>query len=631
MRPLKNKSHKRKFVISTVISSLIATSAISTPANAAPNEWIIVGSGWGHGVGLSQYGALGQALDGRSWQDILAHYYPGTNLSDSPLDKQISVGLTQDRTAVFVRLDKFSDDAQLEMSIDGSPVATIGSGTIIRIESNGASVATSGGEDGRAESRGSGKRISFRISAGSGLINSVGGSPETNPSSALSTPGHRYRYGTLNVVYGGDNDGRPDLYSSITMRLADEYPLGVAEMSSSWPKAALVAQVVASRSYALGKVNSGLRGNCGCHVYNNTSDQVYVGFSKESDSWRDAVNSAVAPSGQAAVLTFGGKAITAYFASSTGGRTMSTRDAWGGNVAWSQSVDDNWSLNARNPNARWGLRMSQSAMAAALGLSTVETIEVVERFPSGAAKTIVAKDPGGGSVTLSGRTFQARMKLKSTYVVGAVDIALADTLGGIPTQSGFDEFAYRAQQAAADIAALTPQYKAASEKADQAAAQASESRKKYLNIKNEIEKAQKELEDLIKDIEVREAEARNAQSQVTDSIRILYMQGSLDTLSVLLDSSSPREFTENLVNLSLFAESQDRIMKKSIELIKLLEAQKIEATSRKDELEVLLTEANAALKNAKSALKDAQIAEDKLKKLIEEKQKIVDAYNKSKK
>jgi hypothetical protein len=72
-------------------------------------------------------------------------------------------------------------------------------------------------------------------------------------------------------------------------------------------------------------------------------------------------------------------------------------------------------------------------------------------------------------------------------------------------------------------------------------------------------------------------------------------------------------------------------MKKAIELIKLLEAQKIEATSRKDELEVLLTEANAALKNAKSALKDAQIAEDKLKKLIEEKQKIVDAYNKSKK
>ena len=628
---MKTKNHKRKLLIGSVIFSFISSSLASSPANAVPNEWIIVGSGWGHGVGLSQYGALGQALDGRSWQDILSHYYPGSSLSDSPVDKQIIVGLSQDKTAVFVRLDKFTDDAQLEMSIDGNPVATIGSGTVIRIESNGNSVVTSGGDDGRAESRGTGKKISFRISAGSGLINTNSGTPETNAGSALSSPGHRYKYGTLNVVYGGDNDGRADLYTSISMRLADEYPLGIAEMSSSWPKAALVAQVVASRSYGLGKANSGIRGNCGCHIYNNSTDQVYVGYSKESDPWRDAVNSALNGAGQPAVLTFGGKAITAYFASSTGGRTMSTLDAWGGNVSWSQSVDDNWSLNARNPNSRWGVRMSQSAMAAALGLSNVQSIDVVERYSSGAARTLVAKDSNGGSVTLSGRTFQARMKLKSTYVIGAVDIALADTLGGIPTQSGFDEFAYRAQQAAADIAALTPQYKAASEKADQAAAQASESRKKYLNIKTEIEKAQKELAELIKDIELREAEARNAQSQVTDSIRILYMQGSLDTLTVLLNSASPSEFTENLVNLSLFAESQDRIMKKSIELIKLLEAQKQEATSRKGELEVLLKEANAALNNAKSALKDAQIAEDKLKKLIEEKQKIIDAYNKSKK
>ena len=628
---MKTKNHKRNVLISGVIFSLVSSGLFTNPANAVPNEWIIVGSGWGHGVGLSQYGALGQALEGRSWQDILSHFYPGTNLGDSPNDKQIVVGLSQDKTAVFVRLDKFSDDAQLEMSIDGNPVATIGSGTVIRIESKGNSVVTSGGDDGRAEARGTGKKISFRISAGSGLINTNSGTPETNALSALASPGHRYKYGTLNVVYGGDNDGRADLYTSISMRLADEYPLGIAEMSSSWPKAALVAQVVASRSYGLGKANSGLRGNCGCHIYNNSTDQVYVGYSKESDSWRDAVNSAVNGAGQPAVLTFGGNAVTAYFASSTGGRTMSTRDAWGGNVAWSQSVDDNWSLNARNPNSRWGVRMSQSAMASALGLSNVQSIDVVERFTSGAAKTIVAKDSNGGSVTLSGRTFQARMKLKSTYVIGAVDIALANTLGGIPTQSGFDEFAYRAQQAAADIAALTPQYKAASEKADQAAAQASESRKKYLNIKTEIEKAQNELAELIKDIELREAEARNAQSQISDSIRILYMQGSLDTLTVLLDSASPSEFTENLVNLSLFAESQDRIMKKSIELIKLLEAQKQEATSRKGELEVILKEANAALNNAKSALKDAQIAEDKLKKLIAEKQKIIDAYNKSKK
>ena len=109
------------------------------------------------------------------------------------------------------------------------------------------------------------------------------------------------------------------------------------------------------------------------------------------------------------------------------------------------------------------------------------------------------------------------------------------------------------------------------------------------------------------------------------------MQGSLETISVLLNSASPTEFTENLVNLSLYAESQDRVLKKSIELIKLLEIQKLEANKRKDELEELLKEANSALNNAKSVLKEAQVAEEKLKKLIEEKQKIIDAYNKSKK
>ena len=220
---MKITNHWRSITIYSALISLISSLIFITPAKAVPNEWIIVGSGWGHGVGYSQYGALGQALDGRSWQDILSHYYPGSNLSDSPSDKEITVGLSQDKLAVFVRLEKFSDDATLEMSIDGNPVATISPGTIIRIESNGSSVVTSGGDDGRGEARGNGKRISFRINSGSGVINTSSGNPDSNPNSLLNSPGHRYRYGTLNVVYGGDNDGRADLYTSISMKLNDEY------------------------------------------------------------------------------------------------------------------------------------------------------------------------------------------------------------------------------------------------------------------------------------------------------------------------------------------------------------------------------------------------------------------------
>ena len=63
---MKIKNHKRILLIGSVIFSLFTSNLFTSPAQAVPNEWIIVGSGWGHGVGLSQYGALGQALDGRS-------------------------------------------------------------------------------------------------------------------------------------------------------------------------------------------------------------------------------------------------------------------------------------------------------------------------------------------------------------------------------------------------------------------------------------------------------------------------------------------------------------------------------------------------------------------------------------
>ncbi len=48
---------------------------------ASDDSVMLRGSGWGHGVGLCQMGALGMALDGISYKDILLHYYPGTELT----------------------------------------------------------------------------------------------------------------------------------------------------------------------------------------------------------------------------------------------------------------------------------------------------------------------------------------------------------------------------------------------------------------------------------------------------------------------------------------------------------------------------------------------------------------------
>jgi septal ring factor EnvC (AmiA/AmiB activator) len=244
-------------------------------------------------------------------------------------------------------------------------------------------------------------------------------------------------------------------------------------------------------------------------------------------------------------------------------------------------------------------------------------------------KTIVAVDSAGNSATMSGRTFQARLKLKSNYLVGAVDSQFADTLGDIPTTSGFDENAYRAQQAAAEIASLTPQYQQASEVADQARGVATSARKKLGDIQTQIAAAENELDLLMIDIAKREIEVLKAQAQIDDLIRMLYMQGEMDMLSIMLNAQSPSDFAETLLSLQLFASTQNSSIKTAQALIADLDLKRLEALERQGKLDGLLDDADQALSEARSALKDAVTAEEELEKLISEKQKIVDEYNRS--
>ena len=61
----------------TLPASLIG----ATPALAVGGEITIEGGGWGHGIGMSQYGAYGMALDGNGYRKILKHYYTGVSVT----------------------------------------------------------------------------------------------------------------------------------------------------------------------------------------------------------------------------------------------------------------------------------------------------------------------------------------------------------------------------------------------------------------------------------------------------------------------------------------------------------------------------------------------------------------------
>src|SRR5688500_13294270 len=68
-------------------TALLTAAALSlaVPATAdAAVRHVIRGAGFGHGIGMSQYGAYGYALEGAQYPGILAHYYKGTRLSTAP-------------------------------------------------------------------------------------------------------------------------------------------------------------------------------------------------------------------------------------------------------------------------------------------------------------------------------------------------------------------------------------------------------------------------------------------------------------------------------------------------------------------------------------------------------------------
>jgi len=67
----------------------------------AGTELIVTGHGWGHGVGLSQWGAYGYAPHGWSWKRILAHYYSGTQVAPAPVSRvRVLLGAAQPRVSV---------------------------------------------------------------------------------------------------------------------------------------------------------------------------------------------------------------------------------------------------------------------------------------------------------------------------------------------------------------------------------------------------------------------------------------------------------------------------------------------------------------------------------------------------
>lgn len=408
---------------------VIAVLAAGSVAHAA-DSFRFYGSGYGHGIGMSQWGAYGLANKGWSYRKILTHFYSRTRVVEaSTLPRKVRVGLTSGRRTIHleakngpVRLWLDGPSAQPVAKIPRGKTWTVSAATTVNRytirDHTGALVGRRGGPD----------RPLFATFSGSARVFV----PEADE---VWHRGFTYAYGFLEFDLFDCADGCDE---RLTLELPFErYLRGIGEMPSSWPGSALRSQAVAARTFATYKIRHyGLRSDCSCHVADGASDQVYVGWSKESapggNRWVAAVTDTAGE-----VVTYGGAAIQAFYAASDGGHSEDVEDVWhGGDPAYAipylRGVCDPGEYTSANPWTDWNRSFTASNLSSRLspytgGIGTISRFTDVRRGVSGRIVSAIARGTGG-SASIDGSELKAALGLpdgrvwinRDRNVVGAV-------------------------------------------------------------------------------------------------------------------------------------------------------------------------------------------------------------------
>jgi len=366
-------SKLRAFLATSVAAALLFS--VYPLAASASVSWIVHGRGFGHGVGMSAYGAYGYAKHGKGYSFILGHYYQGTSLGTLEQTRVVrvllgieagDVGFSGATSACGERLDpKRSYEAHRN-------------GGSVRLRSSGGKTLANCGHTLRA--------------AGNGTIAIAGygtyrGALETVPTESQA--------GSLNVV---------------NALAVDAYVKGVIpnESPPSWPMAELKAQAVASRSFAL---TAGVGGN-GFDLYADTRSQVYKGLESEYTSSNEAAEQT-----RGQVLTYNGKIAETLFSACSGGHTESIQNVFGGPaIPYLQGVPDPYDYYC--PLHEWTLKFSGPEISAKLGGYLNGRLKKVVITKTGASPRIIqAKLYGTGGVsTVSGTDLESALGGYDTWM-----------------------------------------------------------------------------------------------------------------------------------------------------------------------------------------------------------------------
>jgi stage II sporulation protein D len=368
----------RRTALLTAILALVA----ATPTWAA-STLTINGAGFGHGIGMSQYGAAGYAEHGWDHVAILQHYFQGTQLGRTDTNAVIRVLLQQASTPKFTNVTNAGTKKL-------NPARTYG-----------------------ARARGS--RVDLLNSAGRRIATFDAPLQVTNaaddPVKLLGTAGN----GVPNGSYRGWLEFRVGSGGLLAINAVglEQYVAGVIgnEAIPSWPAEALEAQAVATRGYAITTV----RGKSdGYDLYSDTRSQVYRGVAAETPQTNKAAN---ATAGE--VMTYDGDPITTYFFSTSGGHTENVENVWKGATPkpYLVGVDDPY--DDLSPYHRWGpIRMPMSTATARLGSLVKGRLRKIVVNQRGSSPRIVkATVVGtGGDTVVTGDQLRGAFALRDTWM-----------------------------------------------------------------------------------------------------------------------------------------------------------------------------------------------------------------------
>src|SRR4051812_28124304 len=363
-----------------LLTTLLVFGLSGSAFAASSSNFTIRGAGFGHGIGLSQYGAYGYAAHGVSSSGIVLHYFMGTHLGNAA-GRTIRVLLQSGRGTAWVSAATRAGNHKLDST---KSYRLIRKGLAVELRTA------------------AGKRIATMD--GVVTVSSFSGSFVLGGRALNGLSGGRYR-GTLEV--------RPGTFGGLVAVNAlslDDYIKGVivGEMPTSWPQPGLEAQAIVARSYAL----TTDAGGAVFDQYPDTRSQMYYGMSRETPGTNQAVQST---SGQ--IVMYGDGVATTYYFSTSGGRTENIENSWPGSspVPYLKSVDDPY--DNLSPRHRWRFVWSKSKLDARLGSFVKGRLRTVKVTKRGVSPRIVNAQVVGtrGTLNVTGPQLRSRLGLFDTW------------------------------------------------------------------------------------------------------------------------------------------------------------------------------------------------------------------------